>query len=217
MKHRFSLILFLVAAMFFMAACPQSWAVTVPTLTTEMAGGEPNRAGGDFQVRVKVVNTMFPTIPALALARVYWNQSAYLDLDTTMTLEGNTNGIWGMNEKDLGPIAIGEKITDGAWVYRDIGTYGNTDNTNPDAEAFTLYFYISSAFPVGEKYTIYLTDSTITGAITLGEVQTTIIDLGDGLILELEDIVEMSVGHDFDSTATTDIEIASGVRDWFLY
>lgn len=203
--------LLLITAMVLLSAMYAS-AVTVPTLTTEIASGNPTWAGARFSVDVKVVNTVTPKIPCSALTRVYWSLPTYVDLDVNKTIEGNTNGVWGLNEKALGPVIIGDKFAiGGGWVYRDIGTYGNTDNTETNPIAFTLHFKIADDIPMGVEYSVLLGETTIFGAITIGELKITSIDLGDGLIFEFKEIVEMSGGHDFSSDATAVIQISGTV------
>lgn len=210
MRNRVCPLLLLTAMVLFSAMYAS--AVTVPTLTTEIAGGNPTWAGARFSVNVKVVNTATPKIPCSVLTRVYWSLPAYVDLDVNKTIEGNTNGVWGLNEKVLGPIIIGDKFTiGGGWVYRDIGTYGNTDNTEANPIAFTLHFKIADDIPMGSEYSVLLGETTIFGAIIIGEVLVTQIDLGDGLIFEFKEIIEMSGGHDFNSDATTVIQISGTV------
>jgi len=209
MKDRVSTLLLITAMLLFSAMYAS--AATIPTLTTEIVSGNPTWAGAKFSVDVKIVN---PTtkIPCSALTRVYWSLPAYVDLDIAKTIEGNTNGVWGLNEKALGPIVIGEKIPiGGGWVYRDIGTFGNVDNTETNPIAFTRHFKIDDNIPMGVEYSVLVGETTILGAITIGEVKITLVDLGDGLVFEIKEIVEMSEGHDFSSDETAVIQISGTV------
>ena len=64
---------------------------------------------------------------------------------------------------------------------------------------------------MGVEYSVLVVETTILGAITIGEVKITLVDLGDGLVFEIKEIVEMSEGHDFSSDETAVIQISGTV------